>query len=140
VGLRSRIFPKKRNFRNHMNQTHFALFVLIASGFATTLQSRAEESTPFTFSNYVRAERIRVCADAPSSCHEDFNKLALIAERLDAHEKVAEALEQSGEKEKALEARRQITSDAVMLDSLLDWLIILHKRPIHGSDELLPKF
>jgi len=123
-----------------MNQTHSALFVLIASGFATTLQSRAEETTTFTFSNCVRTERIRVCADSASICHEEFNKLALIAERLDAHENVAEAFEQSGEKEKALEVRRQIASDAVMLDSLLDWLITLHrKRPIHGSDDLLPR-
>lgn len=83
-----------------MNEIRFALFVLIASGFATTLKGRAEEATTFTFSSYVRAERIRVCADSASSCHEDFNKLALTAERLDAHEKVAEALEQSGEKEK----------------------------------------
>jgi hypothetical protein len=112
-----------------MNQTYFALLVLIAFGFASTLQGQAEDTTAFTFSNYVRAERTRACADSPrSSCHEDFDKLALIAERLDAHEKVAEALEESGEKEKALEIRRQITSDAVMLDFSLDSLIIFHKK------------
>jgi DNA-binding ferritin-like protein len=111
-----------------MAQTHFPLFVLIASGFALTLQGRAEEVTTFTFSTYVQAERIRACGDSPSSCHEDFDKLALIAERLDANEKVAEAFEKSGDKEKALEVRRQITSSAVMLDSLLDLLITLHKK------------
>jgi len=111
-----------------MSQTYFPLFVLIASGFASTLQGRAEETTTFTFSKYVQAERIRACADSPSSCHEDFDKLALIAERLDAHEKLAEAFEKTGQKEKALEARRQIASGAVMLDVLLDSVIILYRK------------
>jgi hypothetical protein len=111
-----------------MNQTKRFSFALIASVFASTLQGRAEETTAFTFLGYVRAEQIRACTASSSKCHEDFDKLALFADRLDVREKMAEALEQSGDKEKAFEARRQIASDAVMLDSLLDFLIILYKK------------
>jgi len=111
-----------------MSRTKCAPLALVVTVFVSTLQGRSEEATAFTFLGYVRAEQIRACTVVPSKCHEDFDKLALFAEQLDAREKMAEVLEQSGDKEKALEARRQITSSAVMLDSLLDLLILYWKN------------
>lgn len=112
-----------------MKQLHFALIIFIVAGLVSISQSYAETFKEFTFSNYVKAERIRACAEAPiPGCEEDFDKLALIAERLDAQERNVEALEKSGETEKALEMRRQIAADAVMLDFLLDSLILLYKK------------
>lgn len=112
-----------------MKQLHFAVIIFIVAGLVSTSRSHAEAVKEFTFSNYVKTERIRACTEPPiPGCEEDFGKLALIAEQLDAQEKIAEALEKSGEKIDALELRRQIVADAVMLDSLLDSLILLHKK------------
>ena len=111
-----------------MNQTNFAVIILIVAGFVSIPQSHAEIATEFTFSTYVKTERMRACAESPIAiCDEDFDKLAPIAERLDTQEKIAEAFDKSGEKEKALEVRRQIVAGAVMLDLFLDSLILLHK-------------
>jgi hypothetical protein len=111
-----------------MKQLQFAAVFFIVAGFVSISQSHAE-ATQFTFLSYVKTERIRACAESSiPSCDEEFNKPALIAEQLDAQEKIAEAFEKSGEKEKALEMRRQIVADAVMLDLLLDSLILLHKK------------
>jgi hypothetical protein len=112
-----------------MKQLHFAATIFIVAGLVSISRSHAETVREFTFSNYVKTERVRACTESPiPSCDGDFDKLVLIAERLDAQEKIAEAFENSGEKEKALEIRRQIIADAVMLDFLLDSLILLHKK------------
>ena len=112
-----------------MKQLHFAVIISIVAGFISISRSHAETVREFTFSNYVKTERIRACTESPiPGCDGDFDKLALIADGLDAQEKIAEAFEKSGEKEKALEMRRQIVADAVMLDLLLDSLILLHRK------------
>jgi hypothetical protein len=112
-----------------MNQTYFTVIVLIIAWLVPVTQSHAETAAQFTFSNYVKSERKRACAESPiPSCYEDFDKLAPIAERLDAQEKIAETFEESGKKDEALEVRRQTVADAVMLDLLLDSLIVLHKK------------
>jgi hypothetical protein len=112
-----------------MNQTHFVVVILIVAGFVSLPKSHAETATEFTFSTYVKTERMRACAESPIAiCDEDIDKLALVAEQLDAQEKIAEAFDKSGEKEKALEMRRQIVANAVMLDFCLDSLIVLHKE------------
>jgi hypothetical protein len=112
-----------------MKQLHFAVIIFIVVGLVSISRSHAETVREFTFSNYVKTERIRACTESTiPSCDEDFGKLALIAERLDAQETIAEAFEKSGQKETALELRRQIVADAVRLDLLLDSLILLHKK------------
>jgi hypothetical protein len=112
-----------------MKQLNFAVIIFIVAGLVSSSRSHAETAKEFTFSNYVKTERIRACTESPiPNCDGDFDKLALFAERLDAQEKIVEAFDKSGEKERALEMRRQIVADAVMLDLFLDSLILLHKE------------
>lgn len=110
-----------------MNRTQFVVITSFFLGLSIS-QSHSETTAKF-FSKYVNAERVRVCADSSiPTCNQDFGKPARLAERLDAQEKIAKALENGGENEKALQMRRQILVDAIVLDFLLDSLIVLHQK------------
>jgi hypothetical protein len=111
-----------------MHPTHSLLILLVLVGIVTT-RGRAETAERFTYRSYVQSEHVRVCAKSQDAgCHESFDKLARIAARLDELEKVAEQLENSGETERALELRRLILADVIMLDVSLDLVIMSYPQ------------
>jgi hypothetical protein len=111
-----------------MRRTYALLVLLLLTSTATT-RCRAEAAGRFTYYSYVQAEALKVCAEAPDvDCYKIFDKLARIAARLDAQERRAEQLEKAGKNESAIELRRRILGDAVMLDFSLDAAILLYQR------------
>lgn len=115
-----------------MRRTDSILVLLILVGIATT-RGRAEVAERFTYYSYVQSEHLRVCAKSPNvNCHKSFDELARIAARLDTQEKIAEQLENAGDAERALELRRRILADAIMLDFSLDLAIMLYQQE-HSS-------
>jgi hypothetical protein len=113
----------------YMKWDIIAVIMLTVGGFLAIAQSHAQTHIDPLFSNLVKAERIRVCAESPiPTCDCDFDIPARFAAWLDAQEERATTLEKSGEKQNALKVRRQILAYAVMLDIWLDRLIVLHRN------------
>ena len=106
-----------------------AVIMLTVAGFLAVPQSHAQTNIDPIFSNLVKTERIRVCAESPiPTCDCDFDMPARLAAWLDAQEERATTFEKSGEEQNALKVRRQILAYAVMLDIWLDRLIVLHRK------------
>jgi len=111
-----------------MRQTRSVMALLILVCIATA-RGRAELAGRFTYYSYVQSEQLRVCAKSQDmGCQDSFDKLARVAARLDGEEKVAELLENAGEAERALELRRRILADAIILDFSLDIVIAFYRQ------------